>query len=317
MNEVRVTVLMPVFNAAKYIAEAIQSVLKQTFTDFELLIINDGSTDDTSTVVKQFNDTRIRLLEQSRQGIGIALNKGLHEAKGYYIARFDADDICFPDRLKKQTSFLDNNPDFILMGCDAEYISENGEHLFHFKCPAHTHEEIMKQLYVCCPFIHSGVMYRKDEVLKAGGYSSHAHSFEDYLLWTQLARYGRYYNLPEQLIKVRFNQNSTTIDEKWRSRRFRQLKKSIIQRGSVTKEEGDALLNIIRSQDVHRIKEGAYYALCGKKFLLDNYQPAKARSYFAKSIYYFPFRFDNYALYMLSFFPRSFIQWLHQSHVKI
>lgn len=303
---------MPAFNAAKYIAEAIRSLLEQTFTDFELLIVDDGSTDDTVFTINQFSDSRIRVLKQSKQGIGIALNKGLQEAKGNYVARFDADDICFPERLQKQVSFLDENIDYILTGCDAEYIDEKGEHLFNFHCSGHTHEEIMHQLYVHCPFIHSGVMYRKEAVMKAGGYSPDAHNFEDYLLWVQLTKYGWYCNLPEQLIKVRFNPNSATIDEKWRGRHFRNLKKNIIRRGYVTKEEGRELQAIIKRQDAQKIKKGAYYALCGKKFLVNNYQPKKARTHLAKAISSYPFRFDNYALYMLSYFPRPLITWLHR-----
>jgi glycosyltransferase involved in cell wall biosynthesis len=316
MKDPKITVLMPARDAEKYIAGAICSVLEQTFTDFELLIINDGSTDDTVTIIKQFSDQRIRLIEQAGQGVAIALNNGLQNAKGSYIARFDADDICFPERLEKQASFLDNNPGYVMVGCDAEYITESGEHLFNSFCTGYSNEEIMQELYIDCPFIHSGVMYRKEMVLKAGGYSDNAHNFEDYLLWVQLEKYGRYANLPEQLIKVRFNPASATIDEKWRGRRFRKLKRNAIRRGSITKEEGDELLRIIADQDQKKFKEAAYYALCGKKFLLDNHQPRKARSHLTKAIRSYPYRLDNYALYLLSFFPGSLINWLHRKTEK-
>ena len=312
MNASKITILMPAYNAAKYIAEAIQSVLEQTFTDFELLIVNNGSTDATLSIIRQFSDPRIRVVTQPQRGISMALNTGLTEAKGSYIARFDADDICFPERLQKQASFLDNNPGYVLVGCDVEYMAENGEHLFNYYCTGHTHEDIIQQLYVYCPFIHSAVMYRKEAALQAGGYAPDAHTFEDHFLWTRLVKYGNYYNLPEQLVKVRYNPGSATIDEKWRSRRFRNLRKNIIHRGTIFPEEGNALLNIIKNQDTLRLKEAAYYALCGKKFLVDNYHPGKARIHFTKAIRHYPFRFDNYAFYMLSFFPRSFIHWLHR-----
>lgn len=311
MNNVKVTVLMPAFNAAKYIAEAIHSILGQTFNDFELLIINNGSTDDTANEIREFNDPRIRVIEEQQTGIGFALNKGLQEAKGEYIARFDADDICNADRLAKQVNFFKNNPYYILCGSDAEYMAENGEHLFYFRCIGHSHEEIMQQLYVYCPFIHSSVMYRKDAVLKAGSYSTDAHNFEDYLLWVQLVKYGKYGNLPERLLKVRFNPSSVTIDEKWRGMLFRQLKRKIINQGFVTPVEGEQLLSIIRGQDNKKIKEGAYYALCGKKFLVNNHQPSKARTHLARAIRIHPLRADNYALFMLSYFPKPFINWLH------
>ena len=129
----------------------------------------------------------------------------------------------------------------MLAGSDAEYISAGGEHLFYFTCIGYTNEEITQKIYFQCPFIHSSVMYRKDAVIKAGGYSLYAHNFEDYFLWIQLKKYGKFCNLPQQLIKVRFNPSSITIDEKWRGRLFRKMKRDIIRRGHITKEEGDRI----------------------------------------------------------------------------
>lgn len=310
--EPRVTVLMPAYNAGKYIAEAIQSVLDQDFSDFELLIVDDGSSDDTRQVIARFPDTRIRLLEQENRGISASLNAGLQASRGYYIARFDADDICLPQRLGRQVAFLDANPSYVLVGSDAEYILENGEHLFNFRCMAFSHTEIQEKLYHSCPFIHSSVMYRKKEVLEAGGYSLLAHNFEDYLLWVKLIQAGRFQNLPETLIKVRFNPSSVTIDEKWRGRRFRGLKREIIRRGDITEAEGAVLQTIIRNQETRRIKEGSYHALCGKKFLADNYQPAKARWHVLRAIQIHPFRWDNFAMLAASFLPPKWIKWLHE-----
>lgn len=308
----KITVLMPAYNAGKYIREAIESVLQQTHRNFELLIVNDGSTDDTVSVVLSFNDPRIALVNKEHEGIAQSLNTGLRLADSHYVARFDADDICMPDRLEKQFNFLEDHPDYVLTGCDAEYILENGEYLFSFKCIAHSNEEIQRNMYVYCPFIHSSVMYKKHEVIKAGGYNAHAHNFEDYLLWTALAKMGKMQNLREPLIKVRFNPASVTIDEKWRGDRFRRLKRAATTRGSITREEGDEILSIIKKQDISKIKEGAYHALCGKKFLADNYQPSKARTHMRRAISIRPLRLDNYLLYAVSYMPESFIAWLHK-----
>lgn len=312
MSVPMITILMPAFNARKYIRAAIESVLQQSFTAFELVIVNDGSTDDTKEIVETFTDPRIRLLNQTHGGVSRALNTGLAVAKGKYIARFDADDICYADRLEKQFVFLEMNPSYVIVGSDAEYMMENGEYLFHFSCIGHEHDALLDKLYFYCPFIHSSVMYLKEAVLKAGGYSPAAHNFEDYLLWTQLAQYGKLYNLPETLIRIRFNPASVTIDEKWRGQRFRELKRNAIKRGSITEKESAEILSIIQKQNTKRIKEGAYYALCTKKLLTDNYQPARAREYAIKAIRVNPLRPDSYALWVLSFFPKSFIQWLHQ-----
>ena len=307
-----VTILMPAFNAEKYIGAAIDSVLRQTFTDFELVIVNDGSTDTTQKVIEVFTDPRIVLLNSTHGGVSKTLNEGLAVAKGKYIARFDADDICYPQRLEQQLHFLETHPDYVAIGSDADYMLENGEHLFHFSCIGHTHEQIERKMYFYCPFIHSSVMYRKEAVIKAGSYSLHAHNFEDYLLWTQLAKQGKLCNLPEALIRVRFNPASVTIDERWRGQRFRSLKKAVIHSGMITKKEGDELAAIIQKQDTKKTKEGAYYALCAKKFLTDNYQPVRSREYIRNAIRVNPLRLDNYALWLASYFPEIFIQWLHQ-----
>jgi len=308
-----VSVLMPVYNGGKYIGAAINSILKQTYTAFEFVIVNDGSTDNTLEVISTFKDPRIFIINHNEnKGIAAALNTGLVNARGRYIVRFDADDICSPERIKIQFNFLDSHCDYVLTGSDAEYISESGEHLFNFKCIGHSNEQILKKVHLHCPFIHSSVMFRKDAVLMAGGYSLYAHNFEDYFLWIRLNKYGKFHNISQPLIKVRFNPSSATMDEKRRGRLFRKMKHDIIRRGSITKEEGDILYNIIKSQDVQKIKESAYYSLCGKKYLVNNYQPAKARALLFKAIRIDPSRVDNYALYLLSYFPASFINRLHK-----
>ena len=311
MSKVKISILMPAYNAAKYIGEAIDSVLMQTYVLFELIIVNDGSTDNTVDVIHSYKDDRIVLIDQEHGGVSKALNTGLAVARGAYIARFDADDICYPDRLQKQFDFLETHSSFLIVGSDAEYMLENGEHLFNFSCIGHTHEDLMAKLYFYCPFIHSSVMYRKEAVLRAGGYSLLAHNFEDYFLWTRLATMGKLYNLPEIIIRIRFNPESVTIDEKWRGARFRELKRNIIKKGSITEQEGEELLAIIRGQNIKRIKEGAYYALCAKKFLTDNYQPKIARSYAIKAIRVNPGRLDSYALLTATFFSKKILQLLH------
>jgi glycosyltransferase involved in cell wall biosynthesis len=311
MPGINVTVLMPVYNGAKYITEAIRSVLAQTFTSFELLIMDDGSTDDTVSRINEFNDPRIRLVECEHRGFAATLNNGLQEAKAAYIARFDADDVCLPDRLRVQYDFMQVNPDYILVGAEEEYIDMNGEYLFTLQYRAYSDTEIRNLDPMICPFSHTSVMYRKDEVIAAGGYYAQGHTFEDHMLWLKLIKKGKVCNLRQPLVKYRFNPESVTIDEKWRGRRFLQLKSNLLGRGFATKEENDELSAIMKSQNTPAIKEGAYYALCGKKFLFNNYKPAKARANLGKAIRTRPSRIDNYALYLLSYFPKSFISWLY------
>jgi glycosyltransferase involved in cell wall biosynthesis len=307
-----ISVLMPAYNAEKYIGEAITSVLNQTFTDFELLIINDGSTDATEQVINSFTDRRIRYINQVNQGIAAALNIGLLNAKAAIIARFDADDICMNNRLEIQYGFLSSHPDNVLVGADADYINSNGEYVFTGTLPAYSTAAIQQLDFKQCPFIHSAVMYKKANVLQAGGYNIHAHAFEDHLLWIKIIQQGNTCNLPLSLIQVRFNPESVSIDEKWRTKRFLEIKYSALQQGDITEAEGKELLQILKKQDTRKIKEGSYYALLGKKYTWDNHQPKKARGYLSKAIRIHPGRIDNYFIMALSFFPKTFINWMYK-----
>lgn len=307
-----ITVLMPAYNAEKYIGEAIASVLSQTFTGFELLIINDGSTDYTKEIIESFNDTRIRLINQTNQGIAAALNMGLLNAKAELVARFDADDICMPDRLQMQYKFLVENPGYIIVGSDAHYIDMGGEYVFSHSMPAHTNSQIQELTQSKCPFIHSSVLFLKEPVIRAGGYDKHAYAFEDHLLWSKVIKEGKAFNIDQPLLKVRLNPESISIDEKWRTKRFHEIKFGSISRGSITEPEGRELMNILNQQNNPKIKEGSYYSLLGKKYLWDNHQPEKARINLRKAIRIHPGRLDSYAIMALSFFPKEFINWIYK-----
>ena len=299
---------MPAYNVEKYIGEAISSVLDQTFTDFELLIINDGSTDTTEQIINAFTDPRIRHINQTNQGIAAALNIGLLNAKADLIARFDADDICHPQRLEKQYDFLMSHPGYVLVGSDAENVDMNGEFVFQFDYAGYTDEEIRALPYNVCPFAHPTVCYKKDTIIAAGMYDVNAHNFEDHLLWRKVIQLGKVYNIKENLVKYRFNPESVTIDEKWRGRRFSKLKYEAIKRGYISKEEGDEILQIINDQNTDKIKKGSYYSLLAKKYLFNNYDPVKARENIRHLVKLFPLKLHGYVLLGLSCFPQKFLR---------
>lgn len=312
----KITVLMPAYNAGKYIHAAIDSVLAQTFPDLELLIINDGSTDDTEKIIRSYSDNRIRLINQSNQGIASALNIGLLNANGELVARFDADDICMPDRLAAQYEFLNLHPEYIIVGSDAEYMDMNGEFVFTCKVQAHTNDEIQELTSSRCPFIHSAVMFRKAAIMDAGAYDTHAYAFQDHLLWSKVIKKGKACNLQQTLLQVRLNPESISIDERWRTKRFREIKSGSIRKGGITEEEGKEIRDILNEQNNPKIKEGSYYSLLGKKYLWDNHQPVKARTNLKKAIRIHPGRMDSYAIIVLSFFPKNFISWLYRQKLQ-
>ncbi len=313
MNNPKVTVLMPAYNAGKYIREAISSVLGQSFTDFELLIVNDGSTDDTVNIIHSFGDARIVLINQDNRGVARALNLGLSYARAPYVARFDADDVCYPNRLKIQYEFITAYPEYSIIGSAVDYADADGHHIFTHHPEGHLNEEIQQLKYNICPFIHSSVLYKKEVIINNGGYNEHAYTYEDHFLWVNILNNQKACNLSQPLIKVRLSPGSVSIDGKWHKRQFRSIKYATLKKISITESEGAELYRISEKHYSSKIKEGAYYALCGKKFLLNNYQPERARANVAMAITLNPFRLDNYLLYVISYFPGRLITWLHNS----
>ncbi len=312
----KITVLMPAYNADKYIHAAIRSVLDQSFTDFELLIINDGSKDDTEKIIRSFTDSRIRLINQSNQGIASALNMGLLNGNADLVARFDADDVCLPGRLMTQYNFLTDHPEYIIVGSDADYIDMNGEFVFTCRLAAHSDDEIQDLTANKCPFIHSAVMFRKQAIMDVGGYDTNAYAFQDHLLWSKVIKKGKACNLPQAFLQVRLNPESISIDERWRTRRFREIKSDSIRKGTISEAEGKEIRDILKEQNNPKIKEGSYYSLLGKKYLWDNHQPGKARANLRKAIRIHPRRLDSYAIIVLSFFPKDFISWLYKQKLQ-
>jgi glycosyltransferase involved in cell wall biosynthesis len=315
MHDIKITVLMPCYNAAGYISEAIKSVLGQTFRDFELLIINDGSNDNTAEIIKSFYDERIVFIEQEQQGVAAALNNGLKHARAAYIARFDADDICFTDRLEKQYNFMLSNPEYIIVGSGADYIDDSGNYIFTHFPPVKTNEEIQKLPYYICPFIHASVMYKKDPIANVG-YNINAHSFEDHLLWLKLKKQGGMYNMPEPLLSVRLNPGSLTMDERKRSRDFHLIKNKALKEENICNEDGKRLLSIINQQNNSVKKESAYYSLLAKKFLWNNYNPSKARLNMKKAISLNAFDLKDYLLLFISYLPKNVINNLYSIFIS-
>jgi glycosyltransferase involved in cell wall biosynthesis len=315
MNDVKITVLMPCYNAANYVEDAIRSVLAQTFRDFELLIINDGSSDKTVELIKTFNDERIVLIEQGQQGIAAALNNGLKHARAPLIARFDADDICFAERLEKQYNFMLSNPEFIVIGSGADYIDDAGNYIFTHFPQVTNNEEIQHLPFYICPFIHASVMFKKD-FITTYGYNINAHSFEDHLLWLQLKQKGKMFNMREPLLSVRLNPRSFTMDERKRSKLFHQIKHQALKVKHINRYDGDRLLAIISRQNNSKSKEGAYYSLLAKKFLWNNYDPPKARFHMKKAITLNAFDIKDYLLLFVSYLPKNVIHNLHSKFVS-
>ncbi len=204
MDNPVVTVLLPVYNCERFLAEAIQSILDQTFTNFEFLIIDDGSTDQSAQVITAFKDERIRLLQQENSGLAATLNRGISLARGRYIARQDQDDVSYPDRLDRQVDFMEANTDCVLLGTWAQIIEvDRAVNRFH-RHPV-SGDELRYLMYFNNPFVHSSVMLRKTALDQVGGYTTDPDRQppEDFELWSRLSRAGQIANIGEVLLSYR------------------------------------------------------------------------------------------------------------------
>ncbi len=210
MNNPTISVIMPAYNAGRYMRDAIQSILSQTFSDFELLIINDGSTDSTEEIILSFKDPRIRYIKnKTNVGLSPTLNIGLENATGKYIARMDSDDISHARRFEKQVEFLDKNPDYGIVGCmyivmDQERVPyEAGGLDFRYE------EEIKLCLFSSNVFLHGETMFRS-EIIKNNTlrYNKVYNPCEDYDLWIRMSENTKFHILEDILYSYMMNPES-------------------------------------------------------------------------------------------------------------
>lgn len=207
----QISVIMSVYNGTRYLNESIESIHNQTFTDWEFMIINDGSTDNSESIVQgwQNRDERIKLISRGHKGLTISLNQGLSYAQGEYIARMDADDIALPDRFAKQVAFLDENPDHVAVGCRMLVIDPEGMPIFTCS-KLTTHEEIDAAYMAGQAGIigHPAVMIRRRVIESIGGYREQFTYAQDRDLFLRLAEVGKLANLSDTLMKFRLNAKS-------------------------------------------------------------------------------------------------------------
>ena len=212
----KISVLLPVHNGMPFLAKTVESVFSQTFQSFELLIIDDGSTDHTPAYVDGLSDPRVRYhrLERvntlEKVGTPKALNYGLRVAAAPLVARIDADDIAHPERLAKQFIYINEHPECVVVGCQAEDINQQGNVIGERRFPK-TNGAIRWQMLFGCPFLAPGTIYRCDAVRSCGGYNVEYWLAEDYELWTRLSSKGKLSNLSDKLMSYRVHADSVTM----------------------------------------------------------------------------------------------------------
>ena len=203
-----ISVVMPVYNGSKYLREAIDSVLIQDFSDFEFIIVNDGSTDESESIIFSYVDKRIKYIKQDNAGVGGALKTGCNVASGKYIARMDSDDICMPNRFYEQKFFLDKNPLFVLVGSAVININESGDYLSR-SFPYTSNYILQKLVKNYSPICHPSVMMHRSAYNKSGGYEEFE-PLEDIFMWVKLSNIGKLENLSIPLLKYRIVESSVS-----------------------------------------------------------------------------------------------------------
>jgi glycosyltransferase involved in cell wall biosynthesis len=237
-----ISVVMSVYNGEKYVDQSVKSILNQTFKDFEFIIIDDGSTDNTLTILLSYKDERIRLIKnEANIGLTKSLNKGIGLASGEYIARQDADDISLPQRFEKQVTFFNENPEYGLVGCRCYRVDLNnktiGKELFFTE-----HNDIVSMLLNDNHFVHSSVMLRKDCIDKVGSYNEYLKYAQDYDLWLRISEYYKVANLGEFLHLWRYSKHGISVNQRKEQKKYALLVKDEFIKRVIKKSEWQAII---------------------------------------------------------------------------
>jgi len=228
----RVSVIMPAYNAAAFVRAAVDSILAQTFVDFELIILNDGSTDDTQDIIERYDDNRIRLINKSNSGVAATLNLGLTEAQGEFIWRHDADDISLPEKLARQVTFLDSHPEFVLCATQIAFMTERGKIAWNKRQPktnwlgeADFREVRFKDFAPFSPVTHGTTLFRRSMLDVVPSYRDAFITSEDIDMWLRMMEHGKLAVLNQCLSLHRLSSSSATAVHGWKNEFYRELAK--------------------------------------------------------------------------------------------
>lgn len=210
-NQPLISILMPVYNAGDFLVEAIESIRKQTLKDWEFIVIDDGSTDESDEILKKYakKDSRIRIFRfKKNKGLSFALNYGLNKVRGKYLARMDADDISYPKRLKTQLRYLIRNPKVVAVGSQVKLINEKGNFIGYKKFP--TDPKKIYQMMGTMMAIQHPTLLTYTKIIKKCPYANHT-TAEDVSMFFKVLQYGDFLNTKEVLFKYRIRKNSNSL----------------------------------------------------------------------------------------------------------
>lgn len=306
MNSSSVSVLMSVYNGEKYLHEAIESIVNQTFKDFEFIIVDDGSQDKSVNIINSFDDPRIILIKQKNKGLAVSLNVAIRAARGKYIARMDADDISMKNRLRMQWDFLEAHPECVAVGSNAINIDMNGELLYTSKQLCNWKE--ISGFLPKTPFFHSSTMLSRKVVIECGGYFEEIkHHFEDRLLWNKMAEIGELRNIEAPLIKYRIGPSAITNRTSKTNLIFAEISNNILRDGAFSSGNSRLLKKLTRKRS-ERWKMSNYYLQVGKIFIEQDFQREKSAKNLFFAILNYPINGNAWFNLVLLILPKSIIK---------
>ena len=307
----KISVLMSAYNAQEYIEETIKSILNQTFSDFEFIIIDDGSIDNTKMIIDKFNDCRINYYYFENSGLSKSLNRGLKISTGKYIARIDADDICYPTRLEKQYNFMEENPSYVLCGSYTDVIDENGHYIYTFRDIPTSNDCIQKEMEKRNCIVHSSSFYIRQIALSIGGYYEPIKQyFEDYMFFYQFLKQGKAYNFSEPLIKYRLSPGSISTRNK--NPKYEKLVQNVIHRGYINDDEKKFLFDHKKNKAKKHIQLSNHFLSLSRLVFIHQANFHKSLYYLTKAIKANPFNLNIF----VSFLYMIFVSLLKKSYAK-
>ncbi len=311
MKHPLVSVVMSVKNGMPYIGETIDSVLNQSLEDFEFIIIDDGSSDETVEVIETYQDSRIKLIVQENTGVAKAKNRAISASNGRYIAIIDADDICLPNRLEKQSGFLENNPEYCLVGGFVDIIDKDGNYLYTEKKPVED-ADIRKHQDLRNPWSHSSVMFSRKAFDAVGGYYEPVKQYiVDYMLMYQLSMHGKVHQLPEVVVQYRIV--PTALSAKANPKEFDEITHRAIRAGKMSDTDLERMRAIkTKEKATANFKASMYHLYLGRSFIFHCFNRSKAKEHLKACLQLNPgLAIAKYYLWMARLLPKFVISLIY------
>ena len=303
VNELKISVMMSVYNGEKYLGQAIDSILNQTFADFEFIIVNDGSTDSSFKIIQSYHDRRIRVIDNTENiGLTKSLNNAIGEACGEYIARQDADDISLPNRFQEQLRYFEQHPGTALLGTSASFIDSEGKIVGKRIALANP----SKSLVIANQFNHGSTMFKTRIFRKLGGYNELFRYCQDYELWLRMAKHGEVRNLTQVLYQLRFHRGNVRFIKGEESALYHLLAKRLI-RNDLDEEILEAIRDkgILSLYSYLRKSEKIYFHTAVADTNMDNNNITVARNEYKKVFKLNPFSIRNNVNITLSYISKG------------